>query len=439
MAVDVIAFFASFYVAMGIVNHTWKIHNFISIVELGGWLSIGMWILIFARVGMYRRSLAVSSRDEIYYTIAALTVGILPQLILFTVVPTLSTSRLLLIVAVCLATLGVGGARAIVHLAIRIEEDRTFRRILVVSPCHAPAAMNGERGIPAQWSLMPYRSDIEQAANDSPEAILERIAWFRAAARDGCDMVLIESLLPPRAAAHVADLAARGGVEVRFAPPELQQSAFEVRIDRRAGQTLLEPVPLGVLSAPAEFCKSVLDRSIAFVALCALSPLLVATAIAIRLEGPGPALFSQLRVGRNGRSFNVFKFRSMRVDAGSSWATTNDNRITRVGAFIRKYSIDELPQLLNVLRGEMSLVGPRPEMREYADRFALQFPRYAERHLVRPGITGWTQINMRRNLTPGDVEEVLESDLFYIENWSFLLDLSILFKTACEIFFHRGV
>jgi lipopolysaccharide/colanic/teichoic acid biosynthesis glycosyltransferase len=226
---------------------------------------------------------------------------------------------------------------------------------------------------------------------------------------------------------------------LRFAPPELQASAFEVRIDRRGGQTLLMPVPLGVLSPPAEFCKSLLDRSVAFIALCALSPLLVATAVAIRLEGPGPALFRQLRVGRNGRSFNVFKFRSMRLDAGENWATTNDDRVTRVGAFIRKYSIDELPQLLNVLRGEMSLVGPRPEMREYADRFSMQFQRYADRHLVRPGITGWTQINMRRNLTPSDVEEVLESDLFYIENWSFLLDLSILFKTACEVFFHRGV
>jgi len=439
MAVDVVAFFASFYVAMGLVNHTWTLRNFFSIVEVAGWLSIGMWIVIFARVGMYRRSLALTSRDEIYYTIAALSLGILPQLLLFTIVPSLSTSRLLLLVAVCLATLGVGGARAIVHLAIRVQEDRTFRRILVVTPAHLPMTLGSDRGMPSQWSLLPYRSNIEQAAGNSPEAIVERIAWFRAAARDGCDMVLVEALLPPLAAAHVADLAARGGVELRFAPPELQASAFDVRIDRRGGQTLLMPVPLGILSPPAEFCKSLLDRAVAFIALCALSPLLLVTTLAIRLEGPGPALFRQLRVGRNGRSFYVFKFRSMRLDAGNSWATTNDDRITRVGAFIRKYSIDELPQLLNVLRGEMSLVGPRPEMREYADRFSMQFPRYADRHLVRPGITGWTQINMRRNLTPSDVEEVLESDLFYIENWSFLLDLSILFKTACEVFFHRGV
>lgn len=202
---------------------------------------------------------------------------------------------------------------------------------------------------------------------------------------------------------------------------------------------MLVPAPLSIVSPAADFCKSLFDRTCALLALIVLAPVLLVTALAIRLDSPGPVFFRQERVGRFGRSFKMCKFRSMHVGAGADWATPNDRRVTRVGAFIRRFSIDELPQLFNVLCGEMSLVGPRPEMRMYAERFKQQFFRYDDRHLARPGITGWTQINMRRHLTPDDVERVLENDLFYVENWSFVLDISILFKTAMEFVFHRGV
>ncbi|MDB5027568.1 MAG: glycosyl transferase, partial [Candidatus Eremiobacteraeota bacterium] len=137
--------------------------------------------------------------------------------------------------------------------------------------------------------------------------------------------------------------------------------------------------------------------------------------------------------------FRTFKFRSMVVaGGGNAWATRGDPRVTRVGAFLRRYSIDELPQMINVLRGEMSVVGPRPEIPEYVERFEREVPRYADRHLVKPGITGWSQLYLDRLLTPDDIRDVLRLDLFYIEHWGIFMDLSIVAKTGAEFLFHRA-
>ncbi len=437
LVADIVAFFASFYLAMALVDHTWRWNNFQALVTGSAWLSIGLWIVIFARLGMYRTSIALTPRDEVYYTIAALAIGIAPELLLFSIVPELSPSRLLLLVAAACAVLGVGGTRAVIRPATKAAEHRSARRVLVVALGGDEPDGRVDSSMPKHWEISVYRSD--RGDGESPQSVLDRLAWFRTALRRGCDTVVIGGLLGPAAARHVVTLAERYGMRVAFAPPELRRSTYDLRVEREGRQVMLTPAPLAIVSPAADFCKTLFDRTCALLALVLLAPVLVATAIAIRLEGPGPVFFRQERIGRFGRPFRMCKFRSMRVDAGADWAMPNDRRVTRVGAFIRRFSIDELPQLFNVLGGEMSLVGPRPEMREYAERFKAWLPRYDDRHLARPGITGWTQINMRRHLTPDDIERVLENDLFYVENWSFVLDLSILFKTAMEFLFHRGV
>ncbi|MGZ5701806.1 MAG: sugar transferase, partial [Burkholderiales bacterium] len=165
-------------------------------------------------------------------------------------------------------------------------------------------------------------------------------------------------------------------------------------------------------------------------------------AIAVYLESDGPILYRQERVGMDGKRFKMLKFRSMCLDAesdvGAVWVRENDDRRTRVGAVLRRLSFDELPQLFNVLRGDMSLVGPRPERPVFVESFRRILPRYDERHLVRPGITGWSQIHMRRLLQTSDVAEKLEYDLRYVEQWSIVLDVSVVFKTAVEFLFHRA-
>jgi exopolysaccharide biosynthesis polyprenyl glycosylphosphotransferase len=436
LAADILAFFASFYVAMALVDRNWDLHNFKALIFGSAWLSIGLWIVIFARLGMYKPSAALSARDEVYYTIAALAIGITPELLLFTIVPALSTSRLLLVVAAACAILAVGGARAVIRPAIKaIERGDADNRVLVVT---FDDGANAKSLVRDEKRVAHYASNVDPD-DESPRGVLERLAWFRAAATENCEAVIISALLNPQAANHVFELGERYGMRVAFAPPQLRRSAYDVRIERDWSRTVLTPVPLSIVSPAADFCKSLFDRACAMIALVLLAPVLLTIAIAIRAEGPGPIFFRQERVGRGNRNFRIFKFRSMHVDAGSAWAAHGDDRITRVGRFIRRFSLDELPQFINVLRGEMSLVGPRPEMREYAERFAKYLPRYPQRHIVRPGITGWTQINMRRHLTTDDAADVLENDLFYIENWSFLLDLSILLKTASEFLFHRGV
>jgi lipopolysaccharide/colanic/teichoic acid biosynthesis glycosyltransferase len=173
-------------------------------------------------------------------------------------------------------------------------------------------------------------------------------------------------------------------------------------------------------------------------------PAMLLGMLAILIESGRPVIFRQIRVGRDGRPFEILKLRSMargaEAQSGPVWAVGNpakDSRATKVGAFLRKTSIDELPQFINVLLGDMSVVGPRPERPVFVERFRKEHPRYDERHLVRPGITGWAHVHMRRSPGIEQVGERLELDLFYIENYSLVLDVFIAFKTGVEVLFQR--
>ena len=155
------------------------------------------------------------------------------------------------------------------------------------------------------------------------------------------------------------------------------------------------------------------------------------TALMIKLTGgKGPVIFKQERIGRNRVPFTMYKFRSMKVNSeeNTAWSTNTDTRKTAFGSFIRKFSIDELPQFFNVLKGDMSLIGPRPEIPHYVDQFKEEIPMYMIRHLVRPGITGWAQVNGYRGNT--SIKKRIEYDIWYIEHWSPQLDLVIVFRTV---------
>ena len=166
-------------------------------------------------------------------------------------------------------------------------------------------------------------------------------------------------------------------------------------------------------------------------AICVTLPLMAIIAIGVKLSSPGPVLYRQRRAGLDGKVFEMLKFRTMHVDAekdtGPVWARENDPRRTRFGAFLRKTSLDELPQFFNVLKGDMSVVGPRPERPEFIERFRREIPRYMLRHKVKAGITGWAQVNGWRGNT--DLKKRIEHDLYYIEHWSLWFDLKIIWLT----------
>ncbi|MDB5452814.1 MAG: sugar transferase, partial [Caulobacteraceae bacterium] len=179
--------------------------------------------------------------------------------------------------------------------------------------------------------------------------------------------------------------------------------------------------------------------------LCFLAfilPLAALIALAIKLESPGPAFYSQERVGLNGRVFRVLKFRSMRTDAEADgvarWASKSDDRVTRIGRFIRKVRLDEVPQVLNVLAGDMSFIGPRPERPAFIEELKKQIPLYDLRHRVRPGITGWAQVNYPDGATIEDAKQKLSYDLYYLKRNDFLLDIAILVQTVRVVLFSNG-
>jgi sugar transferase (PEP-CTERM system associated) len=189
------------------------------------------------------------------------------------------------------------------------------------------------------------------------------------------------------------------------------------------------------------FTKRALDLIISAVALVVLSPVFLLSSLAILLESGTPVLFRQERVGLHGRTFSILKFRSMRKNAEEGkavWAAADDERITRVGRILRNFRLDELPQLVNILRGDMSLVGPRPERPEFVRMLGEEIPYYHERHTIRPGLTGWAQIKYQYGSSVDDAKTKLEYELFYIKHLSLFLDLAIVFRTIQVVLFARG-
>ncbi|MBD0373838.1 MAG: TIGR03013 family PEP-CTERM/XrtA system glycosyltransferase [Pyrinomonadaceae bacterium] len=189
------------------------------------------------------------------------------------------------------------------------------------------------------------------------------------------------------------------------------------------------------------FARSFFHRTVALVGALLSLPIALLTAILIKLDSRGPILYKQERVGRNGRPFTLMKFRSMRTDAeknGPVWAQDSDDRVTRVGRVIRKIRVDEIPQFWNILKGEMSFVGPRPERPHFVSQLAEEIPYYEQRHLIAPGLTGWAQIKYPYGSSIEDARQKLQYDLYYIKNQSLILDAAILFETVKTIIFGRG-
>jgi exopolysaccharide biosynthesis polyprenyl glycosylphosphotransferase len=236
-----------------------------------------------------------------------------------------------------------------------------------------------------------------------------------------------------RETVRVISYCERGRVSIKIFPDVFQFVTSQASIDELGGLPLLSVRDYALRGYLLIF-KRLMDMLGAAVGLVMLSPLMLLIAVAIKLESPGPVFFVQERMGLDAKPFRMIKFRSMRRDAerhGPGWTTDNDPRQTRLGMFIRKIEADELPNLINVLLGEMSLVGPRPEQAHYVEEFRQTVPRYMDRHQEKGGMTGWAQVNGLRGDT--SIAERTKYDLWYMENWSILLDLKIVLRTLWQI------
>jgi Undecaprenyl-phosphate glucose phosphotransferase len=259
-------------------------------------------------------------------------------------------------------------------------------------------------------------------------------------AREKIDHVFVAL---PQASSHaltsLLDRMVRHCISIHVVPDLLQFMVLRSRVEDLDGLPTIN-LSEAPLEGSSRFVKRVFDLVVAGIALILLGPLMLLVSLIIWLEDRGPVFYRQIRMGLDGKPFRILKFRSMRVGAesetGAVWAEKNDPRRTRVGRFIRAWSLDELPQLLNVIAGDMSVIGPRPERPEFVEQFRAEFPHYMLRHKVRAGMTGWAQVHGWRGNT--SIRMRIEHDLYYIENWSLLLDVKILFLTVVRGLRHEN-
>ncbi len=238
---------------------------------------------------------------------------------------------------------------------------------------------------------------------------------------------------------HLIAICERWGVKFSIIPNMFSSFSSRIYIGSFDGIPVMSMRRVPLDRTLNKFIKRTLDIVVSVLMLILLSPLMLITAIIIKATSPGNIIFKQKRVGLGQRPFMMYKFRSMRVETEGDLSSTekNDPRCTRFGRFIRKYSIDELPQLVNVIKGEMSLVGPRPEIPYYVKQYRHSIPLYMVKHYIKPGMTGWAQVNdLRGNDT--SIEERIKYDIYYIEHWSVPFDIKILFKTLVKCIFSKN-
>ncbi len=239
---------------------------------------------------------------------------------------------------------------------------------------------------------------------------------------------------------RVVAVCEKSGVHTKFVPDYMDILPTRPYTEDMLGIPVINIRHVPLTDTFNMFIKRAMDIVGSIAAIILFSPIMLLTAIAVKVTSPGPLIFCQERVGLHNQPFKMYKFRSMRVqtekEEKKGWTTRNDPRVTAVGGFIRKTSIDELPQLFNVLKGEMSLVGPRPERPQYVEKFREEIPRYMVKHQVRPGMTGWAQVNGYRGNT--SIRKRIECDIYYIENWTLGFDIKILILTVFKGFINKN-
>lgn len=351
-------------------------------------------------------------------------------------------SRGFLAVFVALATVALCGSRIVIRSVLRRmrRSGKNLRHTIIVGTGTLARSLiekihrHTDFGLQLRGLVSPH-AELVGAAVEGHPVIGVVTDLPKIVEREGVDIVYLA--LPRQewqAEEDALRLLADSTAAVRLVPDLRHAFRLNPSVEDFDGM----PVVL-VTDSPEQGWNAVLKRSFDLVCsaigLIVLFPVMLLLALLVKLDSPGPVFYTQERVGLNGRRFRMIKFRSMRLDAeaqGAGWTTQDDPRRTRLGEVMRRLSLDELPQLWNVLVGDMSLVGPRPERPIYVDQFRASIPRYMLRHHVRAGLTGWAQVNGLRGDTP--LERRIEYDLYYVKNWSLALDVRIILMTFARVF-----
>jgi len=395
--------------------------------------------------GLYSARQRARSAGILVRVVAAVLAGVLATAVFFYVIPDLWIGRgVLMLAAASTATAVVALRLGFSHL---VDETPFKRRVVVYGSGRSASALarlrrrTDQRGFLLLGFLQPEGEQVE-VPYDRLVAVGDELAHY--CKREHVDEVVVAMDDRRRAFPIRALLECRlAGIEVTELLTFLERETGRVRIDVLNPSWLIfsdgfKQGPYRVLTSRA------LDLAASVLLLLVTLPVMAVAALAIKLEEGwrAPVLYRQMRIGYGGRTFELLKFRSMRTDAEANgearWAEKNDPRVTRVGTVIRKIRVDELPQILNVMRGEMRFVGPRPERPQFVAELAEKIPYYMQRHCVKPGITGWAQLCYPYGSSDHDALEKLQYDLYYVKNRGFLFDLSILVQTAEVVFLGKG-
>ncbi|MEL7535622.1 MAG: TIGR03013 family XrtA/PEP-CTERM system glycosyltransferase [Pseudomonadota bacterium] len=412
-----------------------------------GSVSVILLIALLA-VGLYQFNQRFNRKEMIARLIVAFGGGWLVLAALYFAIPEISLSRSAGLASVGIGFLGIAGVR---QVFVQTVDQNIFRRRCLVFGTGANAVnvamlrrASDRRGFRIRGYVRAPGTDVRVTDVQHDAEIIEYDRPLTEIAAERRIDEIIVALDDRRGNLPVKELVELRltGVSVVDLLGFFERETGKVRIDflRPSWIIFSEGFAVNVIR---RVTKRVLDLAISLPALLLMSPVILVTAICILAEGTGSSVFyRQIRVGQRGRDFAVLKFRSMREDAEADgkpkWATKNDDRVTRVGKFIRQARIDELPQLINVLRGDMSIVGPRPERPSFVENLAAEIPFYAERHCVKPGITGWAQLRYPYGASIQDAIEKLQYDLYYVKHQSLLFDLAIMLQTAEVLLFGKG-
>ena len=419
--------------------------------EVGGGLPLWSQALVFAAaivlgmtaMGLYHRDQRSQPGTVMLRLVLSFVCGFVMMGTLYLMVPQLIVGGSIFVTALVCSFVGIATCRLI--CAVNEEADRSTRILVLGAGERARQVENlqlsGENGgievaayVEMERDAVAIRADRIRSLSD--ELTLRQLAEeldveeIVVASDDRRNSLPVEQVLECK----------MHGIRIIEASDYFERQLGKIRLDslRPSNVIFADGFTQAVIKITE---KRALDIVASAVMIVATIPVMLVTALAIYLESGGPVLYRQQRVGRRGEVFTLMKFRSMRQDAeanGAVWARQNDNRVTRVGEFIRKTRIDELPQLLNVLRGDMSFVGPRPERPEFVAELSEAIPYYDLRHYVKPGITGWAQILYPYGASIKDSREKLQYDLYYIKNYSIFLDINILLQTIQVILWRKG-
>lgn len=421
-----------------------------------------IWSLVFLLSGLYQTRRAQRLTLVIYSVSRAIFLGLIASLAATFFYRQFFFSRLHMVIFGVLSSMFLVGLRSLIYIFLRRarQQGRNIRRVLIVGAGKAGARL-AQAFAHYPWmgfnvvGFLDDRPNIDLTSlfqgkvdhGHGPPPVLGSVDSIGDILTDfeenGRKIDLIYAALPLSASGKIEDIA--NAATAHTAHMCLVPDIFQLDLLLNSRVSDVDGLPVIHLLDEAPFdirqvVKRVVDVAFSLLALLLLSPLLLAIAIAVKLSSPGPVFYRQERMGLNGQTFTILKFRSMPVNAesktGAVWAQEGENRATRIGAFLRKTSLDELPQFINVLKGDMSVVGPRPERPVLIEGFRHEIPGYMLRHKMKAGITGWAQVNGWRGNT--SLEKRIQYDLYYIQNWSLWLDVKIMILTVIRGFVHKN-